>query len=276
MDNDVLLEIADLQVSYNSHGTNYKALDGVSLNVKKNEVLGIVGESGSGKSTLALSILGLLPLSGRIINGRIVFKEKNIVNFSFDEMRNIRGNSISIVFQNPLTHLNPIYTVGNQLLEVLKEHNMYSGYKQAKADIVAMLAQLGINDSEKCFHKYPHELSGGMQQRVIIAMALLCNPELLIADEPTTSLDVVTQSQILRTIRELTQAKKMSTIYISHNLSVVRQISDRVAVMYHGQIVEISETEKIMHNPTHPYTKSLLCASLYLEGLTSDLNTDGM
>ena len=256
MDNDVLLEIADLQVSYNSHGTNYKALDGVSLNVKKNEVLGIVGESGSGKSTLALSILGLLPLSGRIINGRIVFKEKNIVN--------------------PLTHLNPIYTVGNQLLEVLKEHNMYSGYKQAKADIVAMLAQLGINDSEKCFHKYPHELSGGMQQRVIIAMALLCNPELLIADEPTTSLDVVTQSQILRKIRELTQAKKMSTIYISHNLSVVRQISDRVAVMYHGQIVEISETEKIMHNPTHPYTKSLLCASLYLEGLTSDLNTDGM
>ncbi len=236
-----------------------KALDGVSFNLYKSEALAIVGESGSGKSVTANSILGLIPKqSGKVVSGKIIFKGKDISKYDNDEYRKIRGREISMIFQEPMSSLNPVMKIGKQLMEVFKEH---SGVSKAEAyrRCVEMLKKTGITDAEKRMNSYPHEFSGGMRQRVMIAMALLFEPSVLIADEPTTALDVTIQKDILELIKKIKESNKESgIILITHNLGIVYDLCDRVLVMYGGKVQEEASTEEIFSNPLHPYTQGLM------------------
>lgn len=257
MESNKLLEIKDLKVSFFTHAGEVKAVGGISYELKYGEVMGIVGESGSGKSVEAYSIMGLLQSPGKVVGGEILFEGKNVLNFSKKEMQNLRGNEISMIFQNPMTCLNPVYTIGNQLIEAVCCHAEISK-KSAKERSIEMLKLVGINNPEKRMNQYPHELSGGMRQRIMIAMGLVCDPKLLIADEPTTALDVTIQAQILELMKEIQKQTKMSIIFITHNLGVVADICHRVSVMYAGKIVEQANVDDIFYNPSHPYTKGLL------------------
>ncbi|MBQ1522424.1 MAG: ABC transporter ATP-binding protein, partial [Erysipelotrichaceae bacterium] len=253
-----LLEIKDLKVSFFTPAGEVKAVDGISYEVRNDETMGIVGESGSGKSVEAYSIIGLLQSPGKVTNGEILFEGEDVLKYSEDQMREFRGNKVSMIFQNPMTCMNPVYTIGDQLCEALICHNKDVSKKEAREKAIEMLSLVGINNPDKRFNQYPHELSGGMRQRVMIAMALICSPKLLIADEPTTALDVTIQAQIIELMKDIQAKTDMSIIFITHNLGVVAEICDRVTVMYAGHIVEQGNVNDIFYNPMHPYTKGLL------------------
>lgn len=252
-----ILVVSNLQTSFATDAGEVRAVDGVSFVVPKGKTLGIVGESGSGKSITSLSILRLLAKNGKSKGGEIVFKGKDLLKLSEKEMAALRGNQISMIFQEPMTSLNPVYTVGQQISETIVIHKKVSK-KEAMEQSVDMLKLVGIPSPEKRVTQYPYELSGGMRQRVMIAMALACNPEILIADEPTTALDVTIQAQILELIRDLQNRLGMSVIMITHDLGVVAETCDYVAVMYAGQVVEYAEIRTLFKQPKHPYTLGLL------------------
>lgn len=252
-----LLEIKDEKLSFFTPAGEVKALNGVSFSMNEGEVFGIVGESGSGKSVTAYSIMGLTAYPGKLIGGTIYFNGHQIEKMSEKEMRKIRGNEVSIIFQDPMTSLNPVYTIGNQITEVIRLHTGKSK-KEAYDRAKELLELVGINEPTKRLKQYPHELSGGMRQRVMIAIALACEPKLLIADEPTTALDVTIQAQILELMQELRQKLGMSIIMITHDLGVVASMCERIAVMYAGHIVEYGTADEIFYEPKHEYTKGLI------------------
>ncbi len=252
-----LLEVKNLQTTFFTHAGEVKAVGGVSFNLDKGKVLGIVGESGSGKSVTAYSILQILTHPGRIVGGSVKLKGQELVGISEDEMRKVRGNQISIIFQDPMTSLNPVFTIGNQLIEAITLHTDRTE-EQAAARAVEMLGLVGINEPEKRIHQYAHELSGGMRQRVMIAMALACEPDILIADEPTTALDVTIQAQILELMAELQRKMGLAIIMITHDLGVIASMCDEVIVMYAGRVCERGTADEIFFNPRHEYTRGLL------------------
>ncbi len=257
-----LIEINNLKTYFKTEGGIGKAVDGVDFDVFEKEVLGIVGESGSGKSVTALSILRLIPNPpGRIVDGKILFKGKtDILKLPYDELRKFRGSEISMVFQEPMTSLNPVFTIGMQVSEVIMQHNDVSK-KEAFDRAVEILDHVGIPVARKRMKDYPHQFSGGMRQRVMIAMALACNPSLLIADEPTTALDVTIQAQIIDLMLEIKEKREEAAmILITHDLAVIAETCQRVIVMYGGKIQEIAEVNELFYNPLHPYTKGLLKA----------------
>ncbi len=257
-DNKKLIEVNDLKVSFFTPAGEVKAVDGISYSLGYNEVMGVVGESGSGKSVEAYAIMGLLQSNGKVIGGSINYEGRSVLDFTEEEMRQFRGNKVSMIFQNPMTCLNPVYTIGNQLSEAITCHDATISKKEARKRVIDMLEKVGINNADKRFDQYPHEFSGGMRQRAMIAMALICKPKLLIADEPTTALDVTIQAQILELMKELQRQENTSIIFITHNLGVVAEICDRVSVMYAGHIVEQGTVDEIFYEPQHPYTKGLL------------------
>lgn len=257
-ENKKLIEVKDLKVSFFTPAGEVKAVDGISYSLGYNEVMGVVGESGSGKSVEAYAIMGLLQSPGKVTGGEILYEGKSVLDFSEEEMRQFRGNKVSMIFQNPMTCLNPVYTIGDQLSEAITCHDSKISKAEAKERVIDMLEKVGINNADKRFNQYPHEFSGGMRQRAMIAMALICKPKLLIADEPTTALDVTIQAQILELMKELQRQENTSIIFITHNLGVVAEICDRVSVMYAGHIVEQGTVDEIFYNPQHPYTKGLL------------------
>jgi len=252
-----LLEVDYLQTSFRADGTVARAVDGVSFTVAAGETLAIVGESGSGKSVTSLSIIRLVPPPGEIAGGHVWFRGRDLLMLSEQDMRRIRGNDIGIIFQEPMSSLNPLLPVGEQIAEVVRLHQCL-GRKAAWRHAIEMLARVNISDPQLRAGEYPHRLSGGMRQRVMIAMALACRPALLIADEPTTALDVTIQAQILHLIRALQVEMNMGVLFITHNLGVVAQIADRVAVMYAGRIVEQGTKRDLFYDPEHPYTWGLL------------------
>ena len=254
---EYLVDIKDERLSFFTPAGEVKALGGVSIHLKEGEVLGIVGESGSGKSVTAYSLMGLTAYPGRLIGGTLDFNGHHINDMSEKEMRRIRGNEVSIIFQDPMTSLNPVYTIGNQIREVILLHTGKSK-KEANERAKELLTLVGINAPEKRLKQYPHELSGGMRQRVMIAIALACEPKLLIADEPTTALDVTIQAQILELMMDLKEKLGMAIIMITHDLGIVARMCEKIAVMYAGKIVEYGTTDEIFYEPKHEYTKGLL------------------
>ena len=254
---EYLVDIQHERLSFFTPAGEVKALNDVSIHLTDGEVLGIVGESGSGKSVTAYSLMGLTAYPGKLVGGTIDFNGHRINDLSEKEFRKIRGNEVSIIFQDPMTSLNPVYTIGNQIMEVILLHTD-KNKEQARARAKELLELVGINEPEKRLKQYPHELSGGMRQRVMIAIALACEPKLLIADEPTTALDVTIQAQILELMMELKEKLGMAIIMITHDLGVVASMCDRIAVMYAGRIVEYGTTDDIFYNPKHEYTKGLL------------------
>ena len=252
-----LLEVKDLHTSFFTPAGEVKAVNGISFFLDEGKVLGIVGESGSGKSVTAYSILQILSNPGRIVSGSIKYRGQELVGSDKKEMAKIRGNKISIIFQDPMTSLNPVYTIGNQLMEAIMLHTDRNK-EQARERAIEMIRLVGITEPEKRIKQYPHELSGGMRQRVMIAMALACEPDILIADEPTTALDVTIQAQILDLIKDLQKQLGMSVILITHDLGVVAEMCDEVIVMYAGEICEHGTADEIFYNPKHEYTKGLM------------------
>lgn len=253
-----LLEIKDLQTYFKSDSGMVKAVDGVTITVNKCETVGVVGESGCGKSVTSLSVMRLLhDTPGEIVSGSVVFNGVNLADLSESEMREIRGNEIAMIFQEPMTSLNPVYKIGKQLEEAIKLHLKYDQAK-ARKHAIEMLKLVGIPRAEEIVNEFPYQLSGGMRQRVMIAMAMSCKPKLLIADEPTTALDVTIQAQILDLMRKLREESGTSIMLITHDLGVVAEMCDRVVVMYAGRVVEESDVFTIFENPKHPYTKGLL------------------
>ena len=252
-----ILEIQDERLSFFTPAGEVKALNGVSFSMEEGEVLGIVGESGSGKSVTAYSIMGLTAYPGKLIGGTIRFNGHQVDQMTEKEFRKMRGNEVSIIFQDPMTSLNPVYTIGNQIEEVIRTHTN-KDRKQAHERAKELLELVGINEPEKRLKQYPHELSGGMRQRVMIAIALACEPKLLIADEPTTALDVTIQAQILELMKDLQEKLGMSIIMITHDLGVVASMCEKIAVMYAGHIVEYGTADEIFYEPSHEYTKGLI------------------
>jgi len=259
---DVLLKVDNLVTSFMTERGKISPVDHLSFEVRKGRTLAIVGESGCGKSVTSLSIMRLIPESnGRIENGSVWFEGEDILKRPAKKMRSLRGNRMAMIFQEPMTALNPVYTIGQQMRETFYLHqglNRWSGRKEADARALKMLKKVKISDPEQCLEKYPHQLSGGMRQRVMIAMALSCNPSLLIADEPTTALDVTIQAQVLKLMRDLQEELETAIVFITHDLGVVAQVADDVMVMYAGRVVERGTVYDIFDNPTHPYTKGLL------------------
>lgn len=260
-----LLSVRDLKTSFFTHVGEVKAVRGISFDVNEGEVLGIVGESGSGKSVTSLSIMGLLQYPGRVVDGEILLNGEDILTYSKDQMRKVRGKEIAMIFQDPMTSLNPVYTIGNQVMEMILEHEKMTK-REARARAIEMLKLVGIPAAEKRIDSYPHEFSGGMRQRVMIALALSCNPKLLIADEPTTALDVTIQAQILSLIKSLNKQFGMTTMLITHDLGVVATVCDKVAVMYGGLIMEYGTVDEIFYHPRHPYTMGLLGSIPHVDG----------
>jgi len=252
-----VLEIRDLRTYFFTEAGVVKAIDGISLHVEQGETLGLVGESGSGKTVTALSTLKIVPKPGRIVGGTIRFEGKDILSLSEKQLRELRGNKIAIVFQDPSSSLNPVYTIGHQLSEIIQTHQKLS--KKAAIDkSVKLLEEVAIADAETRIHDYPDQLSGGMRQRVALARALACEPTLLFADEPTTNLDVTIQAQILELMKSLKQRLGMSMVMITHDMGIVADMADRITVIYAGQVCETAKTIELFENPLHPYTESLL------------------
>jgi oligopeptide transport system ATP-binding protein len=253
-----LLEVKDLYVSFFTHVGEVKAIRGVDFHVGAGETVGIVGESGSGKSVTSLAVLRLLPYPGKIASGSVTFRGENLLDKSERGMRELRGDEISMVFQDPMTSLNPVFTIGDQIVEALAVHNKKKSASAARARAIEMLELVGIPDAPSRVGAYPHEFSGGMRQRAMIAMALVCEPSLLIADEPTTALDVTIQAQILELMTDLREKTGASIILITHDLAVVSETCSRIIVMYGGQIMEEAPTKELFENPLHPYTRGLM------------------
>ena len=253
-----LLEVKNLKTYFYTYEGASKAVDGIDFEIFPGETLGIVGESGCGKSVTALSILRLIPTPpGKIVEGEILFKGKDLLKLSDKGIRSIRGKDISMIFQEPMTSLNPVYTIGNQISEAIMTHKKV-GKEEAKKRSIEMLKKVGISLPEQRYNEYPFQFSGGMRQRAMIAMALSCSPQLLIADEPTTALDVTIQAQILDVINSLKDQFNMSIMIITHDLGVIAEVSDRVVVMYAGKVVEYTDVETLFANPMHPYTWGLM------------------
>ena len=252
-----LLALKDLKTHFFTDGGVARAVDGVSFTISPGKTMGLVGESGCGKSVTALSILRLIQSPpGRIVGGSIHLEGRDLLQCSEEEIRRVRGNKISMIFQEPMTSLNPVFTIGNQIMEALLLHRQVSR-KEAEAQAIEMLRRVNIPSAETLIHQYPHQISGGMRQRAMIAMALVCRPKLLIADEPTTALDVTIQAQILELLEDLQQEFGMSILIITHDLGIVADLADHVAVMYAGRIVESASTRELFSNPKHPYTVGL-------------------
>jgi peptide/nickel transport system ATP-binding protein len=252
-----ILNVTNLRTHFSTRAGLVKSVDGVSFNIREGELLGLVGESGCGKSITALSIMRLIAPPGRITGGSIKFKGEELTTASAERLRELRGNDIAMIFQDPMTSLNPVFTVGEQIAEALRLHRKLDKKKAWQAAIDAM-RELSIPSPERRVSDYPHQLSGGMRQRVMIAMALACDPEVLIADEPTTALDVTIQAQILELLDELRRTRKLAILLITHDLGVVAEVADRVCVMYTGKIVEESGVEELFADPKHPYTRGLI------------------
>lgn len=255
-----VLQVKDLKTYFYTGNGIVRSVDGVSFTLNKGEITAIVGESGSGKSVTSYSIMRLLDNPGKIVDGQIFLNDMELAKASESEMRKIRGNKISMIFQEPLTSLNPVFKIGKQIDEVILEHQKINK-KEAKAKSIQMLKQVGIPRASEVYNSYPHLLSGGMRQRVMIAIALICRPEILIADEPTTALDVTIQAQILNLLKEIRQDLNTSILLITHDLGVVSEVADRVLVMYAGKIVEDTNVFELFNNPKHPYTKGLLAST---------------
>lgn len=255
---ETILEVKDLRIQFKSGKKIVQPIRGVYFTLKKGETLGIVGESGSGKSVTSLAIMGLLPeQTSEIVSGKIEFDGQDLTRFTEKQYRKLRGNDISMIFQEPMTSLNPVFTIGEQLSEPLRQHKKMSRLEREKS-IISVLKQVGIPRAEQIIHEYPHQLSGGMRQRVMISMALLCQPKLMIADEPTTALDVTIQAQILELMKDIKSKNDMSLLLITHDLGVVAEMCDRVVVMYAGEVVEVAEVGELFDEPLHPYTKGLI------------------
>src|SRR5512136_3295969 len=254
---ETLLEVRNLKTYFYTEDGVVKAVDGVDFHVDRGEVLGLVGESGCGKSVTSFSVMRLVGIPGKIVEGEVIFDGRSLLELPESEMMRIRGNRISMIFQQPTSCLNPVFRVGDQISEVLDIHQSL-GKVTGWARAVELLKMVGISEAEKRAHAYPHELSGGMAQRVMIAMALACVPELLIADEPTTALDVTIQAQILDLMRDLRTKMGTSVILITHDLGVISEMADRIAVMYAGRLVEQAEVEELFDHPYHPYTQGLI------------------
>ena len=252
-----VLKIRNLSTSFKIKDHFYAAVDDVTLTINENEVLSFRGESGCGKSALALSIMGLHQKDRTKLDGEVNYQDQNLLRLSVSSLNKIRGNDIGMIFQDPLTALNPLLRIGKQIEESMKYHTKYSGSKRKKRTL-ELLGKVGISNVGRVYTQYPHELSGGMRQRVVIAIALACGPKLLIADEPTTALDVTIQAQIMDLMKSLQEDTKAGIILITHDLGVVAEMADRVAVMYAGQIVEVADVDTILKRPLHPYTRSLL------------------
>lgn len=261
---DTLLEVENLRVSFRSENELFDAVSNVSFNLQVGKTLALVGESGCGKSVTSLAIMNLLPENGIIQEGQIRFLGKDLVPLSFGEMAKIRGNDIAMIFQEPMTALNPVYTIGQQVGEVFKIHHQLNR-KEINKKTQDILEKVRIPEAAKRMREYPFQLSGGMRQRVLIAMALACNPKILIADEPTTALDVTIQAQILELIKELQDEMQMGILFITHDLGVVSQVADEVMVMYGGNVVEKAESTNLFSDPKHPYTQALLASIPSLE-----------
>ncbi|EKS8355210.1 peptide ABC transporter ATP-binding protein [Bacillus cereus] len=252
-----VIELKDLQTHFQTDEGTVKAVNHVSFAVREGETVCVVGESGCGKSVTALSIMGLIAESGSVVGGDILYEGKSLLGMKEKELRSLRGNDIAMIFQEPMTSLNPVFTVGEQIVETLREHELLSkneAYKKA----IELIRKVGIARADEIVHSYPHELSGGMLQRIMIAVALSCNPKLLIADEPTTALDVTIQAQILDLLRQVKEEFKTSILLITHDLGVVAEMADYVVVMYGGKVIEEAPVLEIFQNPKHPYTKGLL------------------
>ena len=270
---ELLLSIKNLKTHFYTDDGIVPAVDGVDFKLLKGETLAIVGESGCGKSVTALSIIGLVPHPpGRIVDGEILFKERNLLTLSEDEMRGVRGNDIAMIFQEPMTSLNPLFTIGRQIQEAIKLHQGLSG-RAARGKAVEMLDVVGIPSPEKRIRDYPHQLSGGMRQRVMIAMALSCRPDLLIADEPTTALDVTIQAQILDLIARLKEELGTSVLLITHDMGVVAETADKVLIMYCGKAVEYTDLDTFIESPKHPYSRGLIDSIPQSEGNASQLKS---
>lgn len=254
---EYLLEVKDLHTSFFTESGEVKAVNGVSFTLKPGEVMGIVGESGSGKSVTAYSIMQILADTGRIVGGQVLYRGQDLAQFDRKQMAGFRGKCCSIIFQDPMTSLNPVFTVGSQIMEAIRLHTKKTK-EEAKVRAAEMLELVGVNEPERRLKQYPHELSGGMRQRVMIAMALAGDPELLIADEPTTALDVTIQAQILDLLKSLQKKLNMSIIIITHDLGVISEMADEVVVMYAGEIVEKAKTRELFDDPKHPYTVGLM------------------
>jgi len=252
-----LLEVKDLRTHFKTRAGLVRAVDDVSFYLDRGELLGLVGESGCGKSMTALSIMRLIAPPGKIVAGEILFDGKDLLKLSDAQMREMRGDDIAMIFQDPMTSLNPVFTVGEQIAEALRLHRKMSR-KEARLATIEAMREVAIPDPARRLDDYPHQLSGGMRQRVMIAMALACNPKLLIADEPTTALDVTIQAQILELLNELRKQRELAVLLITHDLGVVAEVADRVAVMYTGRIVEESPVDELFARPKHPYTEGLL------------------
>ncbi len=256
--NGILLSVENLSTHFSTEEGLAKAVQGVSFQIHKGKTFALVGESGCGKSVTALSIMRLVPdPPGKIVSGKVLMKDRNLLELREKQMRRIRGNRIAMIFQEPMTSLNPVFTIGNQIVEAIKLHQKKNA-EQAWADAVEMLRKVGIGDAQSRIYEYPHQMSGGMRQRVMIAMGISCQPKLLIADEPTTALDVTIQAQILDLLDELQQQNDMSILLITHDLGVVAERADDVAVMYASRIAEKAEANPLFENPLHPYTQGLL------------------
>lgn len=257
MSETTLLQVKNLHTSFYTDSGEVKAVNGISFNLDRGKILGIVGESGSGKSVTAYSLLRILTDTGRVTEGQVLFNGENVLEFSAQKMHTFRGSRISMIFQDPMTSLNPVYTVGNQLREAIRIHTDRTP-AQVHERALEMLTLVGVNEPKKRLNQYPHELSGGMRQRVMIAMALACEPDILIADEPTTALDVTIQAQILELMQELQHKLGMAIIMITHDLGVIADICDEIIVMYAGRVCERGTVNEIFYNPCHEYTKGLI------------------
>lgn len=255
--NNHLLTIRNLRTSFHIKGKAYAAVDDVSFTIHENEIIAIVGESGCGKSALALSIMGLHPTKTTTLEGQVAFKGENLLTMPQTHFNQIRGKEIAMIFQDPMTALNPLHPIGRQIEESMAQHLGLSKDKRRNRTL-ELLKQVGIQNEQRVYRQYPHELSGGMRQRVVIAIALACDPVLLIADEPTTALDVTIQAQVSDLLKDLQNKTKLSILLITHDLGVVSELADRVIVMYAGEIVEMADVKTLFHHPLHPYTRSLL------------------
>ena len=261
----MILQVRDLKVSFRTEQGLVRAIDGVSFDVNEGEVLGIVGESGSGKTVTLLAVMGLITDPNAVITGSIKYRGRELVGLRQSEMRHLRGREIAMIFQDPMTALTPVYTIGWQIVEQIRAHQKIS--KKAAWDrAIELLAEVNIPKPEEAVHRYPHQLSGGMRQRAVIAMALTCNPALLVADEPTTALDVTVQAQILDLLRKLQRTHGSAIVFITHDLGVMAELADRIMVMYAGRVVESTTRPAIFAEPRHPYTRALLASIPPLDG----------